>query len=138
MTQELKCSATNADGTPCRSPSSFVDPETGLCPSHSENASERLSEYGRKGAEATAKKLQRDGLEDHELPPLDSPQAAERWIEVVGRAVATGRMSHREGKALARLVREWLRTHEAGAVADRVDDLQEKVAKLKRGDLEVA
>lgn len=138
MAQERKCSATNADGTPCGAPESFVDPSTGLCPSHSENASERLSEYGRKGAKATAKKLQRDGLEDHELPPLDTPQAAERWIEVVGRAVATGRMSHNEGRTLARLVREWLRTREAGEMADRVDELQEKVAKLKRGELEVA
>ena len=40
---------------------------------------------------------------------LDSPQAAERWCEVVARAVATGRISPDAGRTLARRVREFWR-----------------------------
>lgn len=136
MAPDRTCSATNVDGSPCGAPSAFVDPETGLCPSHDPENRERIREAARKGAKATARKLRGEGLEDDELPPLDSPQAAEKWCEIVARAVATGRISHNAGRTLARLVREFLRSHDAGAVADQVDDLREKVAALKRGDLE--
>lgn len=137
MPSELRCKATREDGEPCGAPASFVDPETGLCWTHSEEGREKAREAARKGGRAKARKDRRDGLEPGDLPPLDSPQAAERWCEVVGRAVATGRLSHHEGKAVVRAVREFLRSHEAGEYTERVEELEEKVAAIKRGDLEV-
>lgn len=137
MAPDRSCSHTYEDGRPCDAPSNFVDPETGYCPAHGPNASERMAEQGRKGAETTAKKLRGEGLDPDDLPPLDSPQAAERWLEAVGRAVATGELSHNAGKAVARLVREFLRAREAGTVAEEIEELRDKVAALRRGELEV-
>lgn len=131
----MRCKHVYDDGSRCRSPENFVDPNTGFCHAHGPDASERLSEYGKKGAEAKNRKDRIPGLDDDELPPLDSPQAAAKWCEVAGRAVATGRLGHHEAKAVVRAVREFLRSHEAGEVADRVEELQEKVARLKGGDL---
>lgn len=134
MPQERSCKGTNTDGTPCGSPPSFVG-DDGWCPSHRPGNREKLLEAARKGGRAKARKDRRDGLQDDELPPLDSPQTAEKWLEAAGRAVATGRMSHNEGKAVARLIREWLRARDAGEVADRMEELEDKMAALKRGDL---
>ena len=133
----LRCRATTHIGDPCGAPAEFIDPATGLCPAHSPGGTARLREAGRKGAEATAKKLRGGGLESTELPPLNSPQAAAVWLEAIGRAVACGRLSHRDAVAATKAVREWLRAHEAGAVADQVEELRRKVSELKGGDLEV-
>lgn len=135
MAPERRCSETTADGSSCGAPSNLVDPETGLCPSHDPENRERIREAARKGAEAKNRKDRIPGLDDDELPPLDSPQAAAKWCEVAGRAVATGRLGHHEAKAVVRAVREFLRSYSDGEIADRVEELQEKVARLKGGDL---
>ena len=132
MAPERTCSAMRDDGSPCGAPSNLVDPETGLCPSHSENARERLREAARKGGEATARKLKGKGLSDDEIPPLRSPQDAERVLEVVIRAVATGRLGHNEGRTIVRGVREFLRAHEKGVEADRIDALMDALAEWRR------
>lgn len=131
MAPRTACQATKADGSRCNAPGRFIDPETGLCPAHKPGASERLSEFGRKGAEAAKQARRGEGLDPDELPVLDSPQAAERWAEVVGRAVATGKLTHAQGKAISSLLREWRQSHEAGNVRDRIERLQEQLAELK-------
>lgn len=136
MPKDNGCQGTKADGSPCGAPPSLVNEESGYCPAHDPDAEERRREIAKKGAEASARARRGGGLEEDELPPLTGPRAAERWLEVIGRAVATKRLSHNEGKALARVIREYLRAHESGAMEERVEDLQEKVAALKRGDLE--
>lgn len=136
MPPETRCKGTRDDGSPCEAPESFIG-EDGWCPSHRPGASEKLREWASKGGRASAEKRKRDGLSEADLPPLESPQDAETWLEVVARAVATGRLSHHEGKAVARLVREWLRANEAGAMQDRMESLEEKLSKLRRGELEV-
>ena len=130
----MRCKGTKADGSPCGTPERFVDAETGYCASHGPGAAERLSEWGAKGG----KKGTKAHLDDAELPPLTDPRAAETWLETVARAVATGRLTHNEGRTIARLVREWLRAREAGAVEERMETLEERLAALKRGELEVA
>lgn len=110
-----------------------MDPDTGYCPSHGPDAAERLSEAGRKGAEATNRRYRGEKLSEEELPPLDSPQAAEIWLENVGRAIATGRLSSAEGNAVKSTVREWLRAREAGEMQDRIEELEEKLEKARNG-----
>lgn len=128
-----RCSATRDDGEPCGAPSQFVDPETGYCPSHDPEKREAIRAAARKGAEAAkAKRQGRRGLEPEELPPLDSPQAAERWCEVVARAVATGRLSHNAGRTIARLVREWRESYDAGQVTERLDALMDALAEWRK------
>ena len=110
----------------------------GLCPAHRPGARERLREAGKKGAQVSTRLRRKAmGLEPDDLPPLRTPQDAEAWLERVGRAVATGRLANRDGDAVTRAVREWLRAHEAGAVAEQVGELGRKVAELKGGKLEV-
>lgn len=130
------CKAERADGTPCQAPEEMVDPATGYCPSHGPEAAERLSEAGRKGAEATNRRYRGEKLSEEELPPLDSPRAAEIWLENVGRAVATGRLSSAEGNAVKSAVREWLRAREAGEQADRIAALEEQLEAAREGRLE--
>lgn len=127
------CKATREDGTPCKAPENMVDPETGLCPSHRDDAAERLSEYGRRGAEATNRRYRGEKLSEEELPPLDSPQAAEIWLENVGRAIATGRLSSAEGNAVKSTVREWLRAREAGEQQERIEALEEALERARNG-----
>lgn len=134
MPNELRCQGTKADGSPCGAPPSLVNEESGFCQAHDPEKAERRQEIARKGAEASARARRGGGLDQDELPPLDGPRAAERWLEAIGRAVAGKRLTHAEGKALARIIREYLRAHADGAVSDKVEELQEKVAALKTGD----
>ncbi len=127
-----RCSALNAEGKPCGSPESVVDPESGLCWAHQPGSRERLVEAGRKGAAATARKWRgRGGLEPGELPQLGTPHDAQRALDIVAHAAAEGRLPQRQADATTRAVREWLRAHEAGVVSDRLEELRATVAELK-------
>lgn len=130
------CKATREDGTPCKAPENMVDPATGFCPSHGPDAAERLSEAGRKGAEATNRRFRGQKLSEEELPPLDSPQAAEIWLETIARAVATGRLSASEGNAVRGNVRDWLKAREAGEQEERIRTLEEKLEAAREGRLD--
>ncbi len=126
-----RCKATRTDGKACRAPERMLDAR-GLCPAHRPGARERLSEAGRKGAEATARKLRRaHGLEPGELPELRTPHDAQKALNIVAHAAAEGRLPQRQADATTRALREWLRAHEAGVVTDRVEELRAEIAKLK-------
>ncbi len=127
-----RCREKNARGEPCRAPASLVDPVSGFCPAHGPGAKERLSEQGKVGTQVT-KQVRRKGkgLRPGELGPLRTPEDAKRWLRIIGRAVAEGRLRSRDGDATTRAVREWLRAHEAGVVTDRVEELKAEMAKLK-------
>lgn len=132
-----RCKATKADGEPCGAPETMVDPDTGYCPSHGPGASERLSKVGQKGGKATARRFKGKALDEGELPPLVDGEAAERWCDIVGRAVVTGRLSHNQGKAALRAVKEWRESHKSGAVSDRLDALMEALGEWRKtGDPE--
>lgn len=132
MPSELSCTATKDDGTPCGAPASLVDPETRLCWTHSEEGREKVREAASKGGEATARRLKGKALDEDELPPLDSAAAAEAWCDTVGRAVVTGRLSHNQGKAALRAVREWRASREAGQVSEKLEALTDALAEWKQ------
>lgn len=127
---ELKCSGTNQDGSPCGAPPELINPSTGVCRSHDPNLTEARREDGRRGARAAARKK---GLTEDELPPLTDAKAAERWCEVIGRAIAVGRIPHTQGQAVMRSVSEFLRASEAGSTLDRIEELQTKLEQLQAG-----
>jgi hypothetical protein len=81
-----------------------------------------MAERGRIGAEVS-KQVRRKGkgLRPGELGPLRTPQDAERWLRIVGQAVAEGRLRNRDADSTTRAVREWLRAHDAGEVAHRLN-----------------
>ena len=136
MSAKASCRATRAGGEPCGAPPQLIG-EDGFCPAHRPGARERLSEAGRKGAEATARKLRgAGGLEPGELPQLRTPHDAQEALDIVAHAAAEGRLPQRQADATTRAVREWLRAHEAGAVADQVEELRRKLSELKGDKLE--
>ncbi|MFH1833761.1 MAG: hypothetical protein ABH877_01950 [bacterium] len=132
MAPELRCKGMKADGKPCEAPERLVDPMTGYCLSHDPARREKLLGHCADGGKAIARRLRAKVLGETDLPPLASPQAAAAWLEIIGRAVATGRLSSRDADAVTRAVREWLKAHEAGDVADQIKALRETVAALKR------
>lgn len=71
------------------------------------------------------------GLSSGELGPLESPQDAARWLEVVGRAASTGKLTHQQGRTIATTVREWLRAWDSGQVAEELERLRQQVTELK-------
>lgn len=127
----MRCKHVHDNGDRCRSPKEFVDDETGYCHAHGPDGAEKMSELGQKGGAASARKRRGGGLNPDELPPLESHGAAEEWCDTVGRAVVTGRLSHNEGKAALRAVREWRESHDAGAVSDRLEELMDALSEWR-------
>ena len=127
-TKRRRCAGTNAQGGACQSP---MVGEDGYCTAHRDGGSAAMAERGRKGAESLRKHWRGQVLDEKELPPLRTPQDVEQWLEVIGRAVATGRLSHNQGRTIATTVREWLKAHEAGKVSQKIEELSEAVAKLR-------
>lgn len=131
-TQE-KCGYPKDDGSRCQSSIGLCEePGCGKCFAHCEHRAEERREAQQKGAASTNAKKRGSGLAPHELPPLESYEAAEEWLDTVGRAVGTGRLSAAEGNAIRGCVRDWVAAHEAGEVTDRVHRLEEAFAEYRR------
>ncbi len=132
-----RCRHRKANGERCRAPEAFVD-ESGFCPPHRADGRAVMAERGRSGAEVS-KQVRRkgSGLRPGELPELRTPHDAQRALDIVAHAAAEGRLPQRQADATTRAVREWLRAHEAGAVADQVEELRRKLSELKGDKLEV-
>ena len=131
-----RCRHRKANGERCRAPEAFVD-ESGFCPPHRADGREVMAERGRSGAEVS-KQVRRkgSGLRPGELPELRTPHDAQCALNIVAHAAAEGRLPQRQADATTRAVREWLRAHEAGAVADQVEELRRKLSELKGDKLE--
>jgi hypothetical protein len=121
-----RCRATNAKGRPCRSPHTLVGAD-GFCAMHLPGDEQENRRRRRQGGRKSKGALLLD-----DLPALQSPQDAERWLEVVGRAVATGVLPASKGQVAASCVRAWLSAHEQGKITDQVADLSAKVAEIRK------
>lgn len=118
-----RCEGSKADGSPCGAPPEFVDPETGLCPSHDPANREKLVEAGKRGAEATKRRFAGGGLDPDDLPALDGPRDAEAWLAALAEGVVAGRVSKSLASEARKILKAWLDAHERGAVSDRLDEL---------------
>lgn len=128
MADRPVCGAEKDDSTPCQSP--FIG-DDGLCDAHRPGGREVMHERARRGGISRALQNGPPGLEAEELPPLESHGDAKRWLEVVGRAVCTGRLGDKETNAAIRAVSEWGRAHEGELTAYVVEDLATEVKRLK-------
>ena len=90
-----------------------------------------MARRGRKGAEATAKKLRGGGLDPGELPRLGSHEDAKLWLEVIGAAVVTKRLDARDAQAGIRAVEAWLKAEGERATAEVLDKLREEIDRVK-------
>ena len=128
MSTRRKCGGTNAEGAPCGSPIVGAD---GFCAAHRPGGGERMKRLATQGALASRK----GGLDPDDLPRLDGPQTAALWLDRVGRAVATGKLGHREATAVVRAVEAFLRAHDAGAVTADIQRLRAALEEWsKTGD----
>lgn len=116
----MKCKATKDDGTPCRALEHLVDETTQLCPAHSKGGRQRMSKRARS----------RKGT--LELPPLTSHEAASESLDLIARAVASGRISNQKGATLGRLVESWLKSEGARMVADDVERQNATIKALRK------
>ncbi len=90
-----------------------------------------MAERGRRGGLATKRRFSSPGLEPNELPELKTHADAQLWLEIIGRAVATGRLSDRQAQAAIRAVAEWVRAEGERATAEVVNDLKADIARMK-------
>ena len=83
---------------------------------------------GMKGALASRKPT---GLDTDELPALKSHADAQVWLEVIGRAVLTGRITDRIAQAAVKAVSEWIKAYGEQLTAVVLDELRGEVERLK-------
>lgn len=123
--RERRCAGVNTEGLPCQSP---IVGEDGYCSAHRPGGEERMKRLAAKGAAAS----RRGGLDPDELGELHTHTDAQRWLEVIGRAVASGRLGDRAAQAAIRAVAEWVKAEGERATAEIVDELKTEIERLKR------
>lgn len=119
-----------ADGTPCEAP--FVD-ESGYCPAHRPGGTADMRERGRKGAEATRRKLKGRGTvkADEVPPPPETMADAAKWASWIPFAVTTGKLDPKIGDVAVRAIREFRGAYEKAALEAEIQELRAKVAAMK-------
>ena len=90
-----------------------------------------MAERGRKGGLATQRKAASRGLDPAELPDLRTHEDAQNWLETIGRAVATGRLSDRQAQAAIRAVAEWVKAEGERATVEVVNELRSEIDRVK-------
>ena len=90
-----------------------------------------MAERGRKGGLATKRRMASSGLDPNELPELKTHEDAQEWLETIGRAVATGRLSDRQAQAAIRAVAEWVKAEGERATAEVINELRSEVDRVK-------
>ena len=126
----MACKHLGPDGKGCRAPKQFVD-DSGYCHAHGPGSAETMAQRGRKGAEATAKRLRCVGLDPNELPDLRTHGDAQVWLETIGRAAAVGRLSDRQAQAAIRAVAELVKAEGERATAEVINELRTEVDRVK-------
>ncbi len=130
MVMHHKCQGKKADGTACGALPHLLD-EDGLCPAHRPGGREAMAERGRKGGLATKRKNASPGLGAEELPDLRTHEDAQAWLETIGRAVATGRLSDRQAQAAIRAGAEWVKAEGERATAEVINELRSDLDRVK-------
>jgi hypothetical protein len=91
-----------------------------------------MRERGAKGGEATRESWARPGVTSDELGPLETVEHAQRWLRVIGEAVATKRLDKGDAQAATRAVEVWLKASDSLTEED-VTRLAEKIAAVQGG-----
>lgn len=96
-----------------------------------ESREEYFAAIGRKGGKNSRRRTTDAGLLDpDELPPLDSFEAAETWLDLVGRAVATGRLTDRRAQAVIRAVSEFKDLRGERLAKEKVQELEDRIEEI--------
>lgn len=130
----MSCKGTTREGVPCRAPEHMVD-ASGFCHAHGPGARDRMAERGRKGAISLRRKVTGSGLSEEALGPLTTHADAKRWLELIGRAVACGKLGDRAALAAIKAVSEWVKAEGERVASNVLEQLRHEVDRLKE-DLE--
>ncbi len=122
---ERKCQGTNASGEPCQNPAVGLD---GWCDAHRPGNEGEMRRRALKGAIASRRAK---GLGEDELGPLSSHEDAKRWLETIGRAVASGRLGDRAAQAAIKAVSEWVKAEGERLSKTVLDELRAEIDELK-------
>ncbi len=129
MSTEARCRATKAAGEPCGASPQLIG-EDGFCPAHRPGARERLSEAGRKGAEALRDKYRKPNVQA-DAWALESPSDAQEWLQRIASAVLGGEITHHQANAASKALKTWLDAEGARLDVADVEELQEIAKQLK-------
>ena len=112
----------------------LVDQATGLCSAHAPNGQREMSRRAKKGGKATREVWKREGVKADELGPLKSVSDAQRWLEVIGAGVVSGRLDKGDASAGVRAVEVWIKASDSLTEADlqRLADKAEAVTSGKQ------
>lgn len=122
----MRCKHKTADGKRCRAPEGLVN-EDGECPAHRPDSHKRLSEAGKKGGDALARRWNRN----MKLPPLDSFKAAQHWLYLVGDGVARGVLGAREADAITRATEKWINAQSGAELEQLITQLKKRIRELE-------
>lgn len=68
-----------------------------------------------------------------ELPPLEDHASCKKWLEILGRAVASKKLPAGEGRTVIVAVEAWIRVHVSETEMKLFEDLGDDVERLKQG-----
>lgn len=126
----MRCNGTNASGEPCGAPPELVNRDTGYCPAHSPEGHNRMKEIASRGGKAAAAKAS-GGLHPDDLTELESFEDAKRRLDLVSRAVLSGRIESKVAQAAIRAVSEWVSTEGERAANEDLEALADELERLK-------
>ena len=127
---KTKCGAETTSGNPCSTEFGLCD-QCGLCFQHCDHRAEERAAAKRKAGHATAKKYKAAGLKPDELPSLESLEAAQEWLEIIGRAVTTGRLTDKAARAAIQAVREWVQAEGARFTNEQLEAVQQRLEAVE-------
>lgn len=130
----MECNGTNAAGEPCGAPPELVDAEMGYCPAHAPDGPVRMREIASRGGKAAAAKAS-GGLHPDDLGELETFDDAKARLDLISRAVLSGRIESKVAQAAIRAVSEWVATEGERAANEDLEALAEELERLKE-DLE--
>jgi len=110
----------------------MVDEGTGFCPAHGPDGSDEMRRRALKGGKATREVWKRPGVTEEELGALESLADAQRWLRVIGGAVASGRLDKGDAQAATRAIEVWIRAADSLTEA-QVQELADKLEAVKAG-----
>lgn len=138
MPNDKVCKGTTRYGVPCQSK---IVGDDGYCDSHSPERRHLMSRRGRMGGKMTAyeeKKRAGDtkapspGFDFDDLPKLKNYEDAKERLDLISRAVMSGRLDDKAANAAIRAVSEWVKTESESATAFVVKELTKEIERLKK------
>ncbi len=132
---DRRCASKKNNGDPCNVDAQLLiededTPGVWWCFGHHPDYEDARDAARSKAGSRTALKYRKAPryLDTHDLGALESAEDAQRWSEVIARAVVTGKLSANAAGMALKSVEQWLRSHETNDLNARLAELERRVA----------